>query len=289
MVSTLWHCSQPICLFNTYSCSIHPSINSCFLSVGLSFFLASFFCTCNCAAILKFLHWVLGVSWEHEERLLILFNFPGVQCIRRTQKRMAACLRAYVDQLTFVCLYICLWVFFLKLNGWRDEFCQAVSVLCVLDIALREFVCKHKVFRFLSHIRQKDEEISGDLSVVTEPASTCLSATCVFSYSLCPIGLRWLICQAVCWPPLPSLCHQSPIPVVQGWLICQAMSPDIFFSFLQGPMWVSESVEQTSWRDLVTFHTTDDKCYVFSVFSFLFISPLSPFLLSWSWSLSFSL
>lgn len=176
-----------------------------------------------------------------------------------------------------------------KLNGWRDEFCQAVSVLRVMDIALREFVCKHKVFRFLSHIRQKDEEISGDLSVVTEPASMCLSATCVFSYSLCPIGLRWLICQAVCWSPLPSLCHWSPIPVVQGWLICQAMSPDIFFSFLQGPMWVSESVEQTSWRDLVTFHTTDDKCYVFSVFSFLFISPLSPFLLSWSWSLSFSL
>lgn len=68
-----------------------------------------------------------------------------------------------------------------------DEFCQAVSVLRVLDIALCEFVCK---LRFLSHIRQKDEEISGDLSVVTEPASMCLSATCVSSYSLCPTGLR---------------------------------------------------------------------------------------------------
>lgn len=65
-----------------------------------------------------------------------------------------------------------------------------LSQFYVLDIALCEFVCKHKVFRFLSHIRQKDEEISGDLSVVTEPASMCLSATCVFSYSLCPIGFR---------------------------------------------------------------------------------------------------
>lgn len=57
------------------------------------------------------------------------------------------------------------------------------------------------MFSFTFPVRQMGQAVFSDLSVCTEPASPCLSATCVSLYSLCPVGLGRLICQAVCWPP----------------------------------------------------------------------------------------
>lgn len=124
--------------------------------------------------------------------------------------------------------------------------------------------------------------VFGDLSVCTEPASSCLSATCVFLYSSCPVGLEWLICQAVC-------CHWGSIPVVQGWLICQAVPLAIFFFFFFAPCWSScEQLNRLSGGLYVTFHNKDDKCYIFSMFSLFFISfSLAPFFYCLDFSLLF--
>lgn len=70
------------------SLCFHPS---------LSFFIY------KCRTIWKFLHQVIRVSWEQEKRLLILFNFPGVQCLRIALKHMAACL--YGVQHVCACMY----------------------------------------------------------------------------------------------------------------------------------------------------------------------------------------
>lgn len=75
----------------------------------------------------------MGVSREQEERLLILFNFPGVQCLRTAQKHMAACPCAYVDQLALVCVHIrvveCIsW----NLNGWMTFPRQSPTSVCRL-------------------------------------------------------------------------------------------------------------------------------------------------------------
>lgn len=55
-----------------------------------------------------------------------------------------------------------------------------------------------------------------------------LSATRVFLYSACPIGPAWLICQAVCWPPLRTVRYSGLALLVQERLICRAAPPDVF-------------------------------------------------------------
>lgn len=123
------------------------------------------------------------------------------------------CTCAYADQLTFNCVFDCI---SLK-SRWISVtffffFCQTLSFLC-------QFVCMSFFFSpsvQLYVVWQMGRAVFGDLSVCTEPASPRLSATCVSLYSLRPIGQGWLICQAVCWPPLRSLHRSGPIPVVEG-------------------------------------------------------------------------
>lgn len=86
----------------THTVYMHPQIFS------IPLFL---FCTCKCTTILKLFHRVVGIWWEQEERLLILFNFPRVHCLGRTQKHTTACLlhfkSAYVDCCVFcLCFYM---------------------------------------------------------------------------------------------------------------------------------------------------------------------------------------
>lgn len=112
------------------------------------------------------------------------------------------------------------------------------------------------------------QAVFGDLSVCTEPASPCLSATCVSLYSARPTGLRWLIRQAVCWAPLRSLRYSGLIPVVlkDDWFVKQFLQP----SFLAPCRASCDQLSRLSGELYVNFHNMDDECYIFSLFSFFF-------------------
>ena len=123
------------------------------------------------------------------------------------------CTRAYADQLTLVCVFDCI-----SLKSKRASvtsfffFFQTLSFLCQFVCA--SFFSSPSVQLYI--VRQTGRAAFGDLSMCTEPASPRLSATCVSLYSLRPVGQGWLICQAVCWPPLRSFHRSGPIPVVKG-------------------------------------------------------------------------
>jgi len=114
----------------------------------------------------------------------------------------------------------------------------------------------------------------------------------VSSCSLYPIGLSWLICQAVCWPPLGSLRYSGLIPVILVWLMCQAVPPAVSFCTLQGLLW---PVEQTFWK--VVCHLSQygwwmlyiSFCFLSSFFFFESIFYCVGFLLSIAISVSKSL
>ena len=119
------------------------------------------------------------------------------------------------------------------------------------------------------------QAVFGDLSVCTEPASLCLSATCVSLYSVRPTGLGWLICQAVCWPPLRSLHYLGLIPVVlkDDWFVKQFLQP----SFLAPCRASCDQLSRLSGELYVNFHNMDDECSIFSLFSFsFFVFSLAP-------------
>lgn len=100
------------------------------------------------------------------------------------------------------------------------------------------------------------------------------ATTCIVLYSLHPTGLGWLMCQAVCWSPLRSLCHSGLLPVVPGWLICQAAPPDGCFA----PYWVScDQLNRLSSELYVSYHFTDHKCYIYIVSVCFFFWVGSPF------------
>jgi len=133
-------------------CTIHIHIHShsMYASSDISFSLSSlslFFHTCKCTTILKLLHRVMGIWWEQEERLLILFNFPRVHYVGRAQKHVTACLlhlkSAYVVQHAFVCVRICVWVYSFNsvLNGWMYGWlCQTLSVSRAVVVSVCQFV-----------------------------------------------------------------------------------------------------------------------------------------------------
>lgn len=90
----LLRAQQPICYIQILC--IQPAICRRILPAFFFFYSVSLFSySFKCRTILKFLHQVIGVSWEQEKRLLILFNFPRVQCLRIALKHMAACLCIY--------------------------------------------------------------------------------------------------------------------------------------------------------------------------------------------------